>query len=103
MRDEPDLRNRRRHVEVAVVPATLAASNAMFPVLQVDEQDPVVGDHYGIDLAVLSRSDGDIEVRVGVPLLRQMPKLTQTMDLARLTVVRNALWDSPVVGNASDC
>ena len=75
VRDEPNLRDRRTHVEVAVVPATLAASDAMFPVLQVDEQDPVVSDHDGIDLAVLSRSDGDLEIRVGVPLPRQMPKL----------------------------
>jgi hypothetical protein len=84
VRDEPNFRDRRAHVEVAVVPATLAASDAMFPVLQVDEQDPVVSDHDGIDLAVLSRSDGDLEIRVGVPLPRQMPKLAQAVDLARM-------------------
>jgi hypothetical protein len=52
--------------------------------LAIDEQDPVVDDHDSIDLAVLSRSDGDLEIRVGVPLLRQMPKLSQTVDLARV-------------------
>ena len=29
-------------------------------------------------------NDGDLEIRVGVPLLRQMPKLSQTVDLARV-------------------
>src|ERR1700738_2821246 len=82
--DKADLPDRRAHVELAMVPAALAASDPFFPVLQVDEQDPVVDDHDSIDLAVLSRSDGDLEIRVGVPLLRQMPKLTQTVDLARM-------------------
>jgi hypothetical protein len=64
--------------------AFASASDALFPVLQVDEQNPVIDDHDGIDLAVLSRFDVDLEIRVGVPFFRQMPKLSQTVDLARV-------------------